>query len=108
MDYAMAVVLGGCNNVVEPYQINYYLYAIADQSIKKDTKKLGVTWTWSSNVRRTIGWKGSGQLDNDINTSFRNISTDTTINNLIEMFEKMESKEFITKKNSLVITGLQK
>lgn len=105
----MASVLGGSNNVEDKdYRLNYYWYAIADHKNKKDPNKPGATWTWSSNARKTIGYRKSGQLDKYIDSYFENLSPTTTINGLIEKFEKTEDKAFTTRKNSLVIFALQK
>jgi len=108
MDYAMAAVLGGCNNITKPHQLNYYSYAIADKSNKKDDDKIGATFTWSSNARKAIGMEGSGRLDKELNDYFENLPAELTLKQLIESFEKAERKEFITKKNDLAIIGLQK
>lgn len=45
-DYGMAALLGGCNNVKQPWQLNYYNFAIADYTKKQGSK----TWPHRANL----------------------------------------------------------
>lgn len=108
MDYAMATILNGCNNVKEDYQLNYYRFAIANYENKKEAAKTEATWTWSSNARKVVGYVSAGILPVQINNYFTGLPETTTINDLIMKFEACEEEPFITKKNNLVILCLQK
>lgn len=108
MDYAMATILNGCNNVKEDYQLNYYRFAIANYENKKEAAKTEATWTWSSNARKVVGYVSAGILPVQINNYFTGLPETTTINDLIMKFESCEEEPFITKKNNLVILCLQK
>lgn len=105
MDYAMAAVLGGCNEVKETYQKNYYNFCVASTD-KKENAKVSATWTWPSNARKTIGYVGSGIINREINSLFENLPKATTINQLIENFEACREEAYITKKNNLVLLAL--
>lgn len=107
MDYGMAAVLKGCNKVVEPYQINYYNYCVANPD-KVSTAKTTATWTWSSNARKIIGFVGSGMLDSKINALFESFPQTMTINDLLGNFQKCCEEAYITKKNNLVIDSIKK
>ncbi|MCK9444481.1 MAG: toll/interleukin-1 receptor domain-containing protein [Tissierellaceae bacterium] len=108
MDYAMAAVLKGCNDISEDFQLNYYINSIANPEIKKDPSKIGATFTWSSNARKAKGFKGSGKLDQKINDYFASLPESTSIKELIEKFEKDDRNEFMTRKNKFAIIGLEK
>ncbi len=108
MDYAMATVLKGCNDISEDFQLNYYINSIANPEIKKDPSKIGATFTWSSNARKAKGFKGSGKLDQQIDDYFASLHESTSIKDLIEEFEKNNRNEFMTRKNQLAIVGLEK
>lgn len=107
MDYGMAAILKGCNKVVEPYQINYYNYCVANPD-KVSAAKVAATWTWSSNARKIIGFVGSGMLDSKINALFESFPETMTINDLLSSFQKCCEEAYITKKNNLVIDGILK
>lgn len=112
MDYAMAAILGGCNQIkaTSPeYQINYYCYDIAtpDKNADSDKKDLGATWTWSSNCRKVLGLEKSGQIPDDINEAFHNLSKDLTIRELCDRFMDGKVAEYQTVKNDLVIEALK-
>lgn len=110
MDYIMAAVLGGCNNVnvKSPiYQVNYYLYDIANGT--KENENLGATWTWSSNCRRTVlGLGGSGQIPDDYNKYFNNISTEMRLVDIGRMFCEGKYDQFKVKKKNLIFTALNR
>ena len=108
MDYAMAAILNGCNNLKEDYQFNYYRYAIANRDNKKESAKTEATWTWSSNARKVVGYVSTGMLPVQINNCFAELPDSTTVNDLIRKFEACEEEAFITKKNNMVIFCLQK
>lgn len=106
IDYGMAAILGGCNNVKQPWQLNYYNFAIADYT-KKTESKTAATWTWSSNCRKLIGMAGSGQIDSERNSYFESLSEDTTIGQIVDGFERAETEVFRTSKNPLVVQCLR-
>lgn len=106
LDYAMAAILGGCNNVKSPAQINYYCFAIADMSKKKDAASLGATWTWSSNCRKLLGEPGSGKINPQADAYFAALPENTSLRQILNGFE--QNREFFqTQKNSLVIECLK-
>lgn len=102
----MAAILGGCNNVKQPCQLNYYNFAIADYT-KKTGKGTVATWTWSSNCRKLIGMQGAGQIDNERNSYFAPLPEDTTIGQIVDGFERAEIEAYRTSKNSLVVSCLR-
>lgn len=107
MDYVMAAILAGCNNVKEDspkYQINYYLYAVASESSKD--KSLGATWTWSSNCRKALGLEKSGQIPDSYNSYFKDMPEDTNLETLGKMFAEEESEAFKTVKKTPIIIAL--
>lgn len=110
MDYIMAAVLGGCNNVnvKSPiYQVNYYLYDIANGT--KENESLGATWTWSSNCRRTVlGLGGSGQIPDDYNKYFNNLPTEMRLVDIGRMFCEGKDDQFKVKKKNLIFTALNR
>jgi len=110
MDYVMAALLGGCNNVnmKSPiYQVNYYLYDIANGN--KGEGNLGATWSWSSNCRKTVlGLDGSGQIPDLYNEYFNNISTDVRLEDIGQMFIKEEPDQFKVKKKKLILIALNR
>lgn len=106
IDYGMAAILGGCNNVRQPWQLNYYNFAIADYT-KKTESKTTATWTWSSNCRKLIGMTGSGQIDNERNAYFASLPEDTTIGQIVDGFERAETEAYRTSKNPLVAQCLR-
>ncbi len=111
MDYAMASVLGGCNNVVNDspeYQKNYYLYDIADPTKQKADGKLGATWTWSSNCRKMLFMDGSGQIDAEVEAKLKGLDVSTNLEELQKCFVEQSEKSFVTKKNDLVLLAIQK
>lgn len=107
LDLAMAAVLGGCNSVKTPAQINYYKFAIADMGNKKGAAGLGATWTWSSNCRKILGQTGSGKIDADLDAFFAALPDDTTLNQILSRFERGEPN-YRTTKNDLVIECLKR
>ena len=106
LDYGMAAILGGCNNIKQPCQINYYNFAIADYT-KKTDGKAAATWTWSSNCRKVIGMAGSGQIDDARNAYFAALPEDTTIGQIVNGFERADSEAYRTTKNPLVAQCLR-
>jgi len=112
MDYAMAAILGGCNNVTKDspqYQINYYIYDVASaEEEKKQDGKLGATWTWSSNCRKVLNLDGSGQIAKEINEYFMLLPESTTLGDIEKWFREGTIEAFKTKKNDMVIQAVQK
>lgn len=106
MDYGMAALLGGCNNVREPWQLNYYNFAIADYSKKKEGTKSSATWTWSSNCRKLLNMSGSGQIDNERNSYFASLPENTTLAEVVDCFRRKETFPFQTSKNDLIVDCL--
>ena len=110
MDYVMAALLGGCNNVNAKspiYQVNYYLYDIANGN--KREGNLGATWSWSSNCRKTVlGLDGSGQIPDLYNKYFNNISTDVRLEDIGKMFMNGEHNQFKVKKKKLIFIALNR
>lgn len=110
MDYAMAAVLSGCNQITAKspaYQINYYVYDIAAPG-KETNGALGATWTWSSNCRKILNIKGSGQIPEDINAVFKGLPETTKLGELINKFCTVEGDAFRTKKNDMILTAFEK
>lgn len=109
MDYLMAALLGGCNQVTRnspAYQINYYLYAVASGEQKGDT--LGATWTWSSNCRKVLGLERSGQIPDEINQYFSGLDSSATLYDVAVCFQKAEEPPFQTLKNDLILHAAEK
>lgn len=109
MDYLMAALLGGCNQVRKDspiYQINYYLYAVASGEQKGDA--LGATWTWSSNCRKVLGLERSGQIPDEINRYFSSLDSSVTLYDVAVCFQKAEESPFQTLKNDLILLAAEK
>jgi len=109
MDYLMAALLGGCNQVTKnspPYQINYYLYAVASGEQKGDT--LGATWTWSSNCRKVLGLERSGQIPDEINQYFSDLDSSAALYDVAVCFQEAEEPPFQTLKNDLILHAAAK
>lgn len=109
MDYLMAALLGGCNQVTKDspiYQINYYLYAVASGEQKGDA--LGATWTWSSNCRKVLGLERSGQIPDEINRYFSSLDSSVTLYDVAVCFQKAEESPFQTLKNDLILLAAEK
>lgn len=110
MDYVMALVLGGCNNITEKSpacKINYYCRDIADMSRKLDAGKLGATWTWSSNCRKLMNQSGSGPIDAGLEEEMRALPETTTLAQLEERVLGAVSALYKTGRNPLVVLALQ-
>ena len=111
MDYAMAAILSGCNEVKKDspvYQINYYSYVVSDPDNKKEGAGLGATWTWSSNCRKVLGLEKSGQIPSEINEFFENLSETTTLREIEQAFINNQIEAYQTKKNELVVEAIQR
>ena len=107
MDYVMASVLGGCNNVnasSPQYQINYYLYVVSNG--KEKDKGLGATWTWSSNCRKALGLEDSGAIPEEYNLYFKMMPEDTKLDRIGTLFIKESAKQFDTVKEPHIVIAL--
>lgn len=103
MDYLMASVLGGCNQITEKspvYQINYYRYTVARPQEEKSGNSLGATWTWSSNCRKFLltPQNGeavkSGSLPKEINERFSKLPKTMTLTELKNCFRMEKEAAF--------------
>ena len=106
MDFLMAALLGGCNQVSKAspaYQINYYLYAVSAGEQKGDS--LGATWTWSSNCRKVLGLEKSGAIPAELNRAFAELPENTTLQEITAKFRTADAPAFQTKKNKLVLVA---
>lgn len=102
MDFLMAALLGGCNKVKSPAQINYYAFAVADAS-KKKGEGLGNTWSWASNC---ASFMGTGrQLDETRESFFAAVDPNTTLAYIRSALQTGDAP-FNTKNNELVIKCL--
>lgn len=109
MDYLMASLLGGCNQVTKTSpvcQINYYLYAVASGEQKGDA--LGATWTWSSNCRKVLGLEKSGMIPDEINKCFAGLDGAVTLHDVATRFQAAEEVPFRTLKNDLILHAAAK
>lgn len=109
MDYLMASLLGGCNQVTKSSpvcQINYYLYAVASGEQKGDA--LGATWTWSSNCRKVLGLEKSGLIPDEINKCFAGLDGAVTLHDVAVRFQAAEEVPFRTLKNDLILHAAAK
>ncbi len=108
MDVAMAAILGGCNSVKSPAQINYYKFAVADMSKKAPGDALGATWTWSSNCKKALGEAAaSGKIDPRTDACYAALPEDATLGEIMDRFARSEPF-FRTKKNDVVLTCLER
>lgn len=106
MDFLMAALLGGCNQVSKAspaYQINYYLYAVSAGEQKGDS--LGATWTWSSNCRKVLGLEKSGAIPAEFNRAFAELPENATLQEITAKFRAADAPAFQTKKNDLVLVA---
>ena len=105
MDYGMAAILGGCNSVKQPWQINYYNFAVANME-KKTGAKLSATWTWSSNCRKVLGLEKSGIIPVERDNIFASLPEDTLFGDIVAAFEKGDFP-YDTVKNDVVVECLR-
>ena len=113
LDYAMAAILGGCNNVTTnspQYQINYYIYDVAttEEEKKKQDGGLGATWTWSSNCRKVLDLDGAGQIPKELDEYFKLLPETATLGDIERWFKEGTNTAFKTKKNDMVVMAVQK
>lgn len=104
MDYLMAALLGGCNQVTKASpacQVLYYLHAVASGEPKGDA--LGATWTWSSNCRKVLGLERSGQIPEAFDQHFAALGGEVTLHEIAVRFQKAEEPPYQTRKNDLIL-----
>lgn len=81
MDFAMAILLGGCNNPTSPAQLNY---------CKVVSSSVTAAFTWQSNCRTALDIPKSGKIDAEHEDFFASTDENTPLSDILAAVSSSE------------------